>query len=111
MKEIDARRSLMARPTAMSAKRLTDASTGICDVGACVSPVRKIMRSQQARNQPPQDLQSQFLDLAKDWLRIPSTSIAGETARSRLIATAGGKIDLFSEFLDHRRSGRGMAAA
>lgn len=35
--------------------------------------------------------------------RLPSTSIAGETARNRLIEATGGKIDLFSEFLDLSR--------
>jgi signal transduction histidine kinase len=35
--------------------------------------------------------------------RLPSTSIAGETARTRLIETTRGKIDLFSEFLDLSR--------
>ena len=35
--------------------------------------------------------------------RLPSTSIAGETARIRLIEATGGKIDLFSEFLDLSR--------
>ena len=35
--------------------------------------------------------------------RLPATSIAGETARNRLIEATGGKIDLFSEFLDLSR--------
>ena len=36
--------------------------------------------------------------------RLPSTSIAGETARNRLIeARQEGKMDLFSEFLDLSR--------
>ena len=35
--------------------------------------------------------------------RLPSTSIAGETARNRLIGATDGKIDLFSEFLDLSR--------
>jgi hypothetical protein len=35
--------------------------------------------------------------------RLPSTSIAGETARNRLIEATAGKIDLFSEFLDLSR--------
>jgi signal transduction histidine kinase len=35
--------------------------------------------------------------------RIPATNIAGESARHRLIEATGGKIDLFSEFLDLSR--------
>lgn len=35
--------------------------------------------------------------------RLPATSIAGETARKRLIEATHGKIDLFSEFLDLSR--------
>ena len=35
--------------------------------------------------------------------RLPSTNIAGETARERLIAALHGKVDLFSEFLDLSR--------
>jgi signal transduction histidine kinase len=35
--------------------------------------------------------------------RLPATSIAGESARKRLLETTDGKIDLFSEFLDLSR--------
>jgi len=35
--------------------------------------------------------------------RIPATNITGESARHRLIEATGGKIDLFSEFLDLSR--------
>ncbi|MEQ1950062.1 sensor histidine kinase [Mesorhizobium sp. CN2-181] len=35
--------------------------------------------------------------------RLPATSIAGETARTRLLEANSGKIDLFSEFLDLSR--------
>jgi signal transduction histidine kinase len=35
--------------------------------------------------------------------RLPSTNIAGDTARARLLAARDGKIDLFSEFLDLSR--------
>jgi signal transduction histidine kinase len=35
--------------------------------------------------------------------RLPATAIAGETARRRLLEGTGGKIDLFSEFLDLSR--------
>jgi len=35
--------------------------------------------------------------------RLPATSIAGESARARLIGETAGKIDLFSEFLDLSR--------
>ena len=35
--------------------------------------------------------------------RLPATTIAGETARTRLIQERAGKIDLFSEFLDLSR--------
>jgi signal transduction histidine kinase len=35
--------------------------------------------------------------------RLPATSIAGETARRRLLEANSGKIDLFSEFLDLSR--------
>ncbi len=35
--------------------------------------------------------------------RLPSTDIAGETARERLTAALDGKVDLFSEFLDLSR--------
>jgi signal transduction histidine kinase len=37
--------------------------------------------------------------------RLPATSIAGETARARLVAATDGKIDVFSEFLDLSRFG------
>jgi len=35
--------------------------------------------------------------------RLPATAIAGETARKRLLQATGGKIDLYSEFLDLAR--------
>ncbi len=35
--------------------------------------------------------------------RLPATTIAGETARARLLQARAGKIDLFSEFLDLSR--------